>query len=157
MVSIITKDDARGHPCHLLRRVAAILYDGLIVIGLWMTATLLMLPFTRGAAVAAGDLWYQICLLAVAWIYYAVSWRWAGQTLGMRAWKIFLQAPETPVGWRRMLLRFAVAWLSAAAAGVGFWWSLFHPRRATWHDLASGTRLVVVSKTAAAKAAAREQ
>lgn len=110
---------------------------------MWMLATLLLLPLSRGEAIGVSNHYFQIYLLAIAWLYCAWCWRAGGQTLGMRAWKIILSAPEEPVSWRRTLIRFGVAWLSGLALGLGFWWSLLHPRRATWHDLVSGTRLIV--------------
>jgi len=39
-----------------------------------------------------------------------------------------------------------MAQLSLLAAGLGFWWAWIDPDRLTWHDRASGTRLLRVRK-----------
>jgi uncharacterized RDD family membrane protein YckC len=39
-------------------------------------------------------------------------------------------------------LRFAVALLSLAPAGLGFWWALFDAQGRSWHDIAAGTLVV---------------
>lgn len=133
--------DVRSVPCTLPRRLAATVYDGLLLIGLWMlAAAAVVIPLNDRVDPANG--WFQVYLLVVAWLYFALSWR-GGQTLGMKAWRIRLVAPEEPVGWLATLIRFIVAIASWLVFGFGFLWSLGHPRRATWHDLASGTRLVV--------------
>lgn len=128
-------------PCPMWRRLAAITYDGLIVLALWMIAAAVVIV-PAGSAIVPQALWFQAYLLAVAWSYFAACWIAGGQTLGMRAWRIRLVAADRPVNLRTALLRFVVAWLSALALGAGFITALWHPRRAAWHDRASGTRLV---------------
>lgn len=138
-----TKTDAPAESCGLPRRLAAMVYDGLLLIGLWMIATaIVIIPLGHG--IEPGTSMFRAYLLIVAWAYFAISWRLGGQTLGMKAWRIRLVGDEGPVSWSRATLRFAVALLSLGCLGLGFAWSLFHPARATWHDLASATRLVVV-------------
>lgn len=134
-------DEAPVVPCPLPRRLAAIVYDGLLLVGLWMiAAAAVVIPLNDGVDPANG--WFQLYLLVVSWLYFALSWR-GGHTLGMKAWRIRLIGPEQPVGWLATLIRFSVAIASWLVFMLGFMWSLGHPRRATWHDLASGTALVV--------------
>ena len=132
--------------CTLLRRMAAIVYDVLLIIALWMAATAIVV-LLRQAEVSAASSWFQLYLTIVAWLYLAICWR-AGQTLGMKAWRVRLMTDARTMSWSSTILRFAVALMSWAAIGLGFLWSLFHHERATWHDLASGTRLVVVPRAA---------
>ncbi len=119
-------------------------YDGLLLIALWMLAAALVVIPT-GEQVNPGHLAFQLYLLVVAWAYFAICWR-GGQTLGMKAWRIRLVASEGQVTWAATTLRFLVSLASLLSFGLGFWWSFFHPRRATWHDLASGTVMVVDEK-----------
>jgi uncharacterized RDD family membrane protein YckC len=136
----MSQSDAEQN-CTLPRRLAAVVYDGLLLVGLWMlAAAAVVIPLNASVDPANG--WFQLYLLLVAWLYFAFSWR-GGHTLGMKAWHIRLVAPEQPVGWLTTLMRFSVAIASWLVFGLGFLWSLGHPRRATWHDLASGTALVV--------------
>ena len=133
-------------PCALPRRFAAMLYDGLLLVALWMAAAAVVVVIS-GDEVPSTNWLFQVYLVVVTWAYLAVCWR-AGQTLGMKAWRILITADGYQVTWTATMTRFAVALLSWLPAGLGFWWSLFHRKRATWHDLASGTQLVVLPKIA---------
>ena len=130
--------------CALPRRLAAIVYDGLLIVALWMAATAAVV-ILRQTEIQPANVFFQGYLLIVAWLYLAICWR-AGQTLGMKAWRITLVTETRPIAWHLTIVRFLVAVLSWAGLGVGFIWSLFHPHKATWHDLASGSRLVVRPK-----------
>lgn len=129
------------YPCGILRRLAAIIYDSFLVFALLMLATLLVVALLRDA-INPNNILFQLYLLAVGWTYFAVCWR-GGQTLGMKSWHIYILGSTQPLSLRETAVRYLVSILSWAAAGLGFLWAAFHPQRATWHDLASGTRLVV--------------
>lgn len=119
-------------------------YDGLLLIGLWMiAAAAVVIPL--GSEVSASNPLFQLYLMAIAWLYFAISWR-GGQTLGMKAWRIRIRGQQQPLTWLATLVRFVVALASIGCLGLGFAWSLLHPQRKTWHDLASGTWLVVEGK-----------
>jgi uncharacterized RDD family membrane protein YckC len=120
------------------------LYDSLLVIAIWMIAGMIVV-IPLGDSVAVGNPLFQVYLLLATWLYFAICWR-GGKTLGMKAWRIRIKAPEQPMGWGRTAARFGLALVSLLPLGLGFWWSIFHPTKATWHDLASSTRLVVVPK-----------
>lgn len=117
-------------------------YDGFLIVGLWMAAAAIVI-IPAGGEIRPGTTIFQFYLLSVAWAYFALSWRKGGQTLGMKAWRVQLLADAGTVTWRATVVRFFVALASVICGGLGFFWSLFHPHRATWHDLASGTRLIV--------------
>ncbi len=131
-------------PCGLPRRLAAMLYDSLLVTAILMLSTVLVI-IPLGREVPAGSLAFQFYLLVVAWAYFAISWR-AGQTLGMKAWRIRIVAGDQPPGWLATAVRFGVSLASIGCLGLGLLWSLFRSDRATWHDLASDTRLLVLPK-----------
>ncbi len=120
--------------------MAVMIYDGLLLIALWMIAAIIVI-IPLDAAVTPGNPLFQIYLLIVAWLYFAICWR-KGQTLGMKAWNVRLIARQPVISWTATLVRFVVAVASLFSFGLGFIWSIFHPRRATWHDLASGTFLI---------------
>jgi len=70
-----------------------------------------------------------------------------GQTVGMKPWRLrIVGADGGPIGFRRALLRFAVALVSLAALGLGFLWCLIDRERRAWHDIAAGTLLVRLEK-----------
>jgi len=134
-------------PCPLARRLAAMLYDALVVAAIWMVGgAIVVIP--AGGAIENGSLLFRLYLLALAFAYFWLSWSRAGQTLGMRAWRIRLDAGERPFGAGRALVRFASAVAAAAALGLGYAWALARDDRAAGPDLASGSRLVLQSSDA---------
>lgn len=141
-----TTESHRPAPCGLVRRLASMIYDSLLVLALLMVAAALVV-IPAGSGIQAGTLWFQAYLLLTWWAYFAVCWRMGGQTVGMRAWRVQLITDRGDrIGWSGSALRFLVAGVSGAAFGLGFLWSLFNPQRRAWHDLATATRLVVIPR-----------
>jgi uncharacterized RDD family membrane protein YckC len=137
-------------PAGLLRRLAALAYDTLLLAALAFAFTLLIVIIRSGEAIPAGSLWFEAALFALGALFYGWFWTHGGQTLGMRAWRLQVTAADgSPLDWRRALLRYAAAYVSALALGLGFLWSLFDRERRCWHDLWSGTRMVKLSARAA--------
>ena len=132
----------------LLRRLAAVLYDALLLVAVLMTVTWLLLPLTHGEAithdsVGAFEYFYRALLLGLLVAYFGFSWTRSGQTLGMLAWRIrVVRADGGHLRWRDVLLRLAAAVLSWIAFGLGYFWMLFDSNRLTWHDRLSRTRVV---------------
>lgn len=130
-------------PATLLRRLAALAYDSLVLAAVLMGFTLIVVLLRGGDAVPPGTWWFEISVLAVTAVFFAGFWVHGGQTVGMRAWRLKLVSTDGgPVGWGRALLRFAGAWLSLAPAGLGYWWCLFDSERRCWHDRLSHTRVI---------------
>jgi uncharacterized RDD family membrane protein YckC len=119
-------------PAGLLRRLAALTYDLLLVIALGFIVTFAMLPLTGGEAILTETQRYlghayHALLAIVVFAYFGLSWTRSGQTLGMRAWRIRLESRDgTPVNWLdalvRCLLGAGLAWLASAGA-----WQLARP------------------------------
>lgn len=129
----------------LFRRLAALLYDAVLLSGVLFAATLVLLPLRGGQAFAPNDAVYSLYLLAVGFGFFGWFWTHGGQTLGMRAWKIRLVAVDGgPVSWRQAWIRYAVAPLSLFCFGLGFFWASIQAEGRSWHDLAAGTRVVRV-------------
>ena len=137
----MTPDSSPAAP-GLLRRLAACLYDALVLAALLMVAGAAWVAISRAAA-EPGDWLFRGYLLLVSAIFFGAFWT-RGETLGMRAWKLRIVAADgRPPGWGRALLRFATALISWAALGLGFLWVLVDRERLAWHDRLSGTRLVI--------------
>lgn len=132
----------------LLRRLAAILYDSLILLALLILSTFPLMLFTHGEPIPAGNHAYTFYLLVVAWLFFAGFWTHGGQTVGMRSWRLRLATADgRPVGWRRATLRFLAALLSWAALGLGFLWQWLDSEGLCWHDRLSGTMLQLLPRT----------
>lgn len=138
------------------RRLLALFYDLWPAAALWFALSFL---FNLGYLLAGhGErefvapftllgwlLWIGCWLLAG--LYATLSWRRGGQTLGMRPWRLRLVALDGGrPGWGALWLRYAVGTTSLLLAGLGFWWAWLDRDRLTWHDRASGTRLLRVPR-----------
>lgn len=132
------------------RRLAACLYDALVLAAVLMVAAALWVAVTRAAA-APGSWPFRVYILAVSAIFFTALWT-RGETLGMRAWKLRIEGHDgRPPGWRPALLRFFFALLSWGALGLGYLWVLVDRDRLAWHDRLSGTRLVLRNASAGAR------
>ena len=128
----------------LFRRLAAILYDSLLIIAMWLITTLLLVAFINDGAALQGPL-FQFGLYFEACLFYSYFWRLRGQTLGMQAWKIKLVTPDLQtLSWQECFTRLFFALVSISMLGLGFIWMLFDPDKLTWHDRASGTRVILL-------------
>ena len=135
----------------ITRRCAALVYDALLLAALWFAVSALLLLVSDGWLAEPGrPMWLvyvlRAALVLVTGLFFGGFWTHGGQTLGMRAWRLKLvsSADAGPVSWKQALLRLSGACLSAAALGIGFFWSLIDRERRSWHDHLSGTHLVLV-------------
>ena len=130
----------------LLRRLAALVYDALLLFSLLFAATVPALILSGGQAISPNHPAFTAYLLAVSYTYFGWCWTRSGQTLGMRAWKMRVRTRDGGrLGWRRSLGRFAAALVSIGAAGAGLLWVVFDRDRMSLHDRLSGTVLEMVS------------
>lgn len=140
------------HPAALLGwRLLALVYDFFPMFGVWFVVAGGFVA-VRGDAVRGGwlGLLEFVALWAVTGLYAVVSWRRGGQTLGMRPWRLRVVAADGgSASWPALLKRYAVGTASLLLAGAGFWWAWIDRDRLTWHDRASGTRMLRAPRKAA--------
>ncbi len=130
-------------PAGLLRRLAAAVYDALLLCGVLLVFTTATWAARGGREIAPGTLWFQVALLGVVAVFFGWFWTHGGQTVGMLAWKIrVVRRDGGALGWREAAVRFAAAIAALAPLGLGFLWALVDRDGLTWHDRLSGTRLV---------------
>lgn len=133
----------------LWRRLLALLYDLLALIGLWVFIGLLAVALNGGQAVT-GTLRLAVlypALWLVTGAYFALSWRYGGQTLGMRAWRLKVQRNGgAALDQGRAWLRYACGWLSLLPAGAGMLTCLYDRDRRALHDCLAGTRVALMPK-----------
>ncbi len=148
------------------RRMAAFLYEGVLLFGVVFVAGFVYSTLTRQDHALRGQTGLQIFVFVVLAIYFVTFWSRGGQTVAMRAWHVRLVmtngASVTP--WRA-LVRYLLAWLwfapallAARAAELHSAAQIFmlmfvgvvafallaflHPQRQFLHDVVCGTRLV---------------
>ena len=130
-------------PATLSRRLAAMIYDVFLLLSVLFFATMLVLPLHHGHAIAPHDPMYSAFLVIVSYVFYGWFWTHAGQTLGMRAWKLRVQTFDgRNIGWWHALLRFLMAIPSWALLGAGYLWILVDKDSLAWHDRFSHTVIV---------------
>ncbi|QFU03018.1 RDD family protein [Halomonas sp. THAF5a] len=143
-------------PAGLSRRLGAMLYDGLLVLAIWIVIAalhlvvvrlLLDLPAEQVGAGAAQVLSLRLLMALAAFVFFAFFWTRGGMTLGMQAWRLRVQTLDgCSITALQALQRFLVATLSLLAFGLGYLWILFDAEKRSWPDIVSGTRVVVLPK-----------
>ena len=109
----VTIEPTRLQRAGLLRRLAALSYDSLLLLAVLFIATALVLPLNGGRAIRHNPFFSSYVFL-VCFLFYGWFWTHGGQTLGMRAWKLRLQGYDGGgITWWQALARFLLAslWL----------------------------------------------
>ncbi len=143
----------------LLRRLSAIMYDLLVICAIWMFAMALALAAVAVLAktgvislvgyrdeaeyIQKHAIWFQLYSCACIGWFYLYFWVKAGQTLGMRAWRLLLlSADGKPVTLRQAFIR-----LLTSLGGIGnFWLWLRWGKGLALQDQIAGTIVVVLTK-----------
>lgn len=128
------------------RRLAVLLYDGFLIVAIWMMSSLLLLAATDANAYLEG-IWYQAFLYAELMLFYVYFWSFRGQTLGMQVWRVIaIQEDGKLLSPKQASIRFLIATLSLGCFGLGLLWILVNPQKLAFHDLASHSRIVYQPK-----------
>lgn len=148
-------------PASLFRRLAALMYDGLIILAIEMLAGGLVVAILE-ALVAGGlmtygpyqdvsdllaqhPIWSYVytAYLGIVWIgFFVFFWTKAGQTLGMRAWKLRVQNLDGGlISKKQALVRVGTSCFGLANLLVPF-----NSKKRGFHDLWAKTEVVVLSK-----------
>ncbi len=126
------------------RRLAAMLYEALLLFGVGFIAAYLFSALLRYQGGINLRFAFQIYMLVVIGIYFVWCWRHGGQTLPMKTWKFRLTNVDgTPVSLPRAWLRYSLAWVSIPSI-FGLVYAVFDRDRQFLHDRLAGTRLVRV-------------
>ncbi len=125
----------------LWRRLAAMLYDGFLILALWLVTLLIMVIFNRGDAVFGAVV--QSILFLELFMFFTYFWIADGQTIGMKAWRLRLvmnsgRGPSL----NQVTVRFIAACISFAALGLGYWWVFIDKRNRTWPDILSDSQII---------------
>ncbi len=149
MPKVFTDDSSTLKPASLVRRLAAMVYDFMIVVAIWMVVGAIAVALNDGEAIASGtdEALLKSTLLVVTYLFFAYCWTRSGQTLGMLAWRLRVQHVEgRTLNWTESLIRFFSAGISFACLGLGYWAMLISDERLTWHDRWSNSTVVTLPK-----------
>ena len=124
-------------------RLAAFLYDGLLVLGIWFVLGIIFVAVNGGEHVAQHNPFLPSAMFIVLFWFNVHFWRRGGQTLGMRAWRLrLINDNKGPMTLMQCLVRFLVAIGSTLILFMGYFWVWFDKDGLSWHDRYSNTRII---------------
>lgn len=141
----------------LIKRLAVIIYDALLLAGVLFFCLVItfgiglyLFKVFTGSSIDAYPVIKIIvsCLVfimatTISLLFYGRFWTRGGQTLGMRAWHLYLVDENGKfIDWKVARKRFAFAALSWLCLGMGYAWILVNRKNLAWHDMASNTQIV---------------
>ena len=88
-----------------IRYIGAMIYDGIILLSLFILCTAVCLLCRHGVAIPPASLWYQLTLLFILYGYHFQSYRYGGQTIGMRTWRLRLVSLSCSLSNRQIVVR----------------------------------------------------
>lgn len=143
----------------LWRRMAAILYDSLLVFALFFLAGFINLGTQMAIygevqlrqmteqGYSLDGLPFYLVLVVVTYGFFGFFWTRTGQTLGMQAWRVrVLDSEGQPLSPMKSIIRFVVAIPALGLAGLGLFWMLIDGEKRSWQDIASSSRTLIVPK-----------
>lgn len=111
-------------------RLYGIVYDGLLLVALWMITSALLVPLATPDTAAqqqqltvTPETFRQFvlfpALVVVTWLFYGYFWTRAGQTLGMQTWRLkVVRADGSLLRWSDAIARCASACLLPVVSGL---------------------------------------
>ncbi|HET8871980.1 MAG TPA: RDD family protein [Aquabacterium sp.] len=157
---------ATGLAPSLIRRMAAFVYEGVLLFGVTMVVGFVYSIGTHQTNALYGRNGMQAVQFFALALYFIWFWTHGGQTLAMRSWQLRLVNDHgLPITLKQALTRFMLSWVwflpsflvswmagwhqSKLLYGAMLIWiaayallSLLHPQRQFWHDAISGTRVI---------------
>ena len=136
-------------PAGFVRRILALIYDSLAVLGIILSLSLLLV-WSNGGPGESGSFIVLIQFTIIFFtgpIFYSYFWiKNNGQTLGMQAWKIKLvSSVDLSLTLSQSLSRCFFSVLSGIFFGLGYLWILISEEKLSWSDIATNTKIIKVN------------
>ena len=155
----------------LKRRMAAFVYEGVVLFGVVFSTAFLFGTLTQQRHALQGQHALQAVLFVVLGLYFSWFWTRGGQTVAMKAWHIRVVDLQGQVLSKpRALARYCLSWLWFAPALISVWLiglrstgaifatliagvtayallSRLHPSGQFLHDVICGTQLITEKPT----------
>jgi uncharacterized RDD family membrane protein YckC len=130
-----------------MRRLLALLYDSILIIGIYMSYVILV-TYLNGSALESQIeiLFLQFSFIIFIFLFYCYFWKFNnGQTLGMQVWKIKLvSSGNEEININKMVLRCALSMIFSLVFLSNFIFIIFNKERKTLGDYFSKTKLLKV-------------
>lgn len=109
-------------PAPIWRRIAASVYDALLLLALWMVAALIDTVVRDALGLPRTRLAFQVMLFLLGMGFFGWFWTHGGQTLGMRVWRLRVRRVDgADLRWPIACLRYAlmlVTWFALLLPGL---------------------------------------
>ncbi|MFB0987880.1 MAG: RDD family protein [Gammaproteobacteria bacterium] len=139
----------------LMRRLAALLYDGFLVVAVWMVLgfILQLIVGTQSNKLVDGvvqtdpllDALLFTIMVASGSGFYIWFWTKSGQTLGMIAWRIKLESLDGGlINFKQGVIRYIAAWPAFFLLGLGYLSIYLDSNGDAAHDKVSRSKVVVL-------------
>ena len=129
-----------------IKRICALIYDSLVVIGIILSLTLALVWLNSGPGESGSLISYiQLSIIIFSGpLFYSYFWiKNQGQTLGMQAWRIKLVTAEN----KNITLKDSIKrCFFSIILFPGYLWILIGKDKLSWADILSNTKIVNLSK-----------
>jgi uncharacterized RDD family membrane protein YckC len=126
----------------ILRQLAIMLYDALLMLALLGFATFLFILLFGDATQGWPHIALQLFLWIVAGVYFVYSWSRTGQTLAMKTWRVsVVSLHPQKLKLRDWIWRYVLASVGLFFFAAGFIWAWIDREHCSLHDRLLGFRL----------------
>lgn len=134
-------------PASLFRRIAAAVYDSLIIFSFLLLATAVALIAHQGKSFLPIKTYFLTYLFLTTGGFLSWFWQRSGQTLGMLAWKIkVVDQHNQPLTWSKAFMRYIVGFITLGCGGLGILWCLWDKDKQALYDRLTRSKVIHLKK-----------
>ena len=127
----------------IARRLASMLYEGLVVFSILLIGFLLPQIVFYGFGMVLGGRMLMLHIFILLMGYFVWCWLNGGQTLPMKTWKLRITNSDgSRLRPTQAILRYMAAWPSILLGGIGLLWAVVDKDKQFLHDRIAGSRII---------------